>query len=35
MTDHGDFINVMGEELMQQAVTAINKGARTTGKRRR
>jgi hypothetical protein len=34
VTDHGDFINVMGEQLMQQAVTAINKGARTTGKRR-
>ncbi|MFF4236981.1 DUF1996 domain-containing protein [Actinomadura geliboluensis] len=34
VTDHGDFINVMGEGLMRQAVNAINKGARTTGKRR-
>jgi hypothetical protein len=24
VTDHGDFINVMGEELMQQVVTTIN-----------
>ncbi|MFB4307878.1 DUF1996 domain-containing protein [Actinomadura sp. GTD37] len=34
VTDHGDLINVMDDALMRQAVTAINKGARTTGKRR-
>lgn len=28
VTDHGDFINVMGQRLMQQAVTAINSGRR-------
>ncbi|TYC11236.1 DUF1996 domain-containing protein [Actinomadura syzygii] len=28
VTDHGDFINVMGQRLMRQAVTAINSGRR-------
>ncbi|MFI0368065.1 DUF1996 domain-containing protein [Actinomadura sp. 1N219] len=28
VTDHGDFINVMGDRLMRQAVTAINSGRR-------
>ncbi|MFA1547476.1 DUF1996 domain-containing protein [Actinomadura chokoriensis] len=34
VTDHGDLINVMDDQLMRQAVNAINKGSRTTGTRR-